>query len=138
MPVYALDSVSPIFDDLATTWIAPDATIIGNVHVGADVGLWFGVVIRGDNDRITIGARTNVQEHTIMHTDPGYALTTGKCSDVGKITRQSMRGLAARAPYFANGSAADLRTVVDYYDRRYNIGYTPQESEDLVNLMSAL
>lgn len=74
----------------------------------------------------------------VYTTDPGYALTTGKCSDIGKITLQSMRGLAARAPYFANGSAADLRAVVDYYDRRYNIGYTPQEIEDLVNLMSAL
>jgi len=70
--------------------------------------------------------------------DPGYALTTGRCSDVGRITLQSMRGLAARAPYFSNGSAKTLRDVVDYYDRRYNIGYTEQEKQDLVNLMSVL
>lgn len=70
--------------------------------------------------------------------DPGYALTTGRCADVGKITLQSMRGLAARAPYFSNGSAKDLRAVVDFYDRRYNIGYTEQEKQDLVNLMSVL
>ena len=56
--------------------------------------------------------------------DPGFGLVTGRCADVGKITLQSMRGLAARPPYFSNGSAADLRAVVDYYDRRYNIGYT--------------
>jgi len=49
-----------------------------------------------------------------------------------------MRGLAARAPYFSNGSAADLRAVVDYYDRRYHIGYTEQEKRDLVNLMRSL
>ena len=70
--------------------------------------------------------------------DPGYTLTTGRCADVGRITLQSLRGLAARAPYFSNGSAKDLRAVIDYYDRRYDIGYTEQEKQDLVNLMRAL
>jgi hypothetical protein len=74
----------------------------------------------------------------IYTSDPGYALTTGRCADVGKITLQSMRGLAARSPFFSNGSAKDLRGVVDYYERRYNIRYTEQEKQDLVNLMSAL
>lgn len=75
----------------------------------------------------------------VIHTyDPGFALTTGRCADVGKITLQSMRGLAARAPYFSNGLARDLRGIVDYYERRYSIGYTEQEKQDLVNLMSAL
>jgi hypothetical protein len=68
--------------------------------------------------------------------DPGYALTTGRCADVGRITLQSLRGLSARAPYFSNGSAKDLGGVIDYYDRRYNIGYTKQERQDLINLMS--
>ena len=70
--------------------------------------------------------------------DPGFALTTGRCADASKITLQSMRGLAARAPYFSNGLARDLRGIVDYYERRYNIGYTEQEKQDLVNLMSVL
>jgi cytochrome c peroxidase len=70
--------------------------------------------------------------------DPGYALTTGKCADVGKITIQSMRGLAARAPYFSNGSAATLREVIDFYDRRYRMQLTEQEKHDLINLMSVL
>ncbi len=74
----------------------------------------------------------------ILTYDPGFALTTGRCADVGKITLQSMRGLSARAPYFSNGLAKDLRGVVDYYERRYNIGYTEQEKQDLVNLMSVL
>ena len=74
-----------------------------------------------------------------FHTqDPGFALTTGKCADVGKITLQSMRGLSARAPYFSNGSAESLSELVDYYDRRYDIGYSDQEKADLINLMSAL
>lgn len=75
---------------------------------------------------------------TILTTDPGFGLITGRCADVGKITLQSMRSLSSRAPYFANGSAKDLRALVDYYDRRYNIGYSEQEKTDLVNLMSVL
>ena len=74
----------------------------------------------------------------ILTYDPGFALTSGKCADVGKTTLQSMRGLSARAPYFSNGLAKDLRGVVDYYERRYKIGYTEQEKQDLVNLMSVL
>ncbi len=75
---------------------------------------------------------------TILSYDPGYALTTGRCQDVGKITLQSMRGLAARPPYFSSGLAKDLRGIVDYYERRYSIGYSEQEKQDLVNLMSVL
>jgi hypothetical protein len=89
--------------------------------------------------RITCkGAPHPFYGRVIYSSDPGFALTTGRCADVGKITLQSMRGLSARAPYFSNGSARDLRAVVDYYDRRYNIRYTEQEKQDLVNLMSAL
>ncbi len=75
---------------------------------------------------------------TFFTYDPGFALSTGRCADVGKITLQSLRGLAARAPYFSNGLAKNLRGIVDYYERRYNIGYTEQEKQDLVNLMSVL
>ncbi|MEG3179624.1 hypothetical protein [Sphingomonas sp. LT1P40] len=75
---------------------------------------------------------------TILTSDPGYALTTGKCSDVGRITLQSLRGMSARAPFFSNGSAKDIRGVIDYYERRYNIGYTEQEKADLENLMRSL
>ncbi|HEU4960718.1 MAG TPA: hypothetical protein VFT56_09935 [Sphingomonas sp.] len=74
----------------------------------------------------------------IYTTDPGRALITGRCADVGKVVVQQMRGLAARAPYFAGGSAPDLRAVVDYYDTRFRIGYTDQEITDLVNFMGAL
>lgn len=75
---------------------------------------------------------------TIYTHDPGRALITGKCIDVGATLTQQMRGLAARPPYFANGSAASLRELVDFYDRRFNIGYTEQEKQDLVNFMTTL
>ena len=70
--------------------------------------------------------------------DPGRALISGRCNDVGTIVMQQLRGLSARAPYFSNGSAANLREVVDFYDRRYNIGYTEQEKQDLTNFLGAL
>ena len=70
--------------------------------------------------------------------DPGRALVTGKCSDIGASMTQQMRGLAARAPYFMAGSANSLREMVDFYDRRFNIRYTEQEKQDLVNFMSVL
>ena len=83
MAIYALDGVAPSFEDRDTNWIAPDATVIGNVRIGRDVGLWFGVVIRGDNDLIAIGAGSNVQEHTMMHTDTGYPLEIGVGCTIG-------------------------------------------------------
>jgi hypothetical protein len=70
--------------------------------------------------------------------DPGRALISGRCEDVGAIVIQQFRGLAARAPYFSNGSAATLRELVDFYDRRFNIRYTEQERSDLVNFLSVL
>ncbi|HVY80436.1 MAG TPA: hypothetical protein VG994_05590 [Steroidobacteraceae bacterium] len=89
--------------------------------------------------RVTCTGEPHPHYGKVIYThDPGFALTTGRCADVGKITLQSMRGLAARAPYFSNGSARDLRAVVDFYDRRYHIGYSEQEKQDLVNLMSVL
>lgn len=70
--------------------------------------------------------------------DPGRALASGLCTDIGAITMQQLRGLSARAPYFVNGSAATLREVIDYYDRRFDIGYSEQEKQDLVNFLSVL
>ena len=70
--------------------------------------------------------------------DPGRALISGKCNDVGTVVMQQLRGLASRAPYFSNGAAATLREMVDFYDRRFDIGFTEQEREDLVNFLSAL
>lgn len=71
-------------------------------------------------------------------TDPGRALVTGRFADVGKFKTPSLRGLGARAPYFHNGSAANLGAVVDFYNRRFNIGLTPQERSDLIAFLAAL
>jgi cytochrome c peroxidase len=78
------------------------------------------------------------QSVSFYTTDPGRALITGKCSDVYKIKVPVLRGLAARAPYFHNGSAADLPQVVDFYDQRFQMGLTPQQKSDLAAFLAAL
>lgn len=82
MPIYALNGVAPRIDE-AVGFIAPTAVLIGDVVVGADVGIWFGVVARGDIETITIGARSNVQENCVLHTDTGFPLTIGENVTVG-------------------------------------------------------
>ena len=74
----------------------------------------------------------------IYTNDPGRALITGKCTDIGSIVMGQFRGLAARAPYFSNGSAKNLRELVDFYDRRFDMKLTEQEKVDLVNFLSVL
>lgn len=83
MPLYAIDGNAPQFSDRDSAWIAPDADVIGRVIIGRDCGIWFGAVLRGDNEPIRLGDETNVQEHTVMHTDPGCPLTVGKGCTVG-------------------------------------------------------
>lgn len=71
-------------------------------------------------------------------TDPGKALISGLCQDIGRFKGPVLRGLAGRAPYFHNGSAASLTDVVNFYDQRFAIGFTNQEKIDLVNFLNAL
>ena len=79
-----------------------------------------------------------LQGQSFTVTDLGRAMTTGKCADVGKVKGPILRGLAARAPYFHNGSAASLNDVVKFYNRRFSIGFTAQEKKDLVAFLRAL
>jgi hypothetical protein len=74
----------------------------------------------------------------IRSSDPGVALTSGRWADIGKFKVATLRGLASRAPYFHNGLAKDLAGVVDFYDRRFQIRFTPQERADLIAFLGAL
>ncbi len=76
--------------------------------------------------------------HTYMVTDPGRALISGKCEDIGKFKGPVLRGLAARAPYFHNGSAMTLMDVINFYDTRFNIGFSREQKEDLVDFLNSL
>jgi cytochrome c peroxidase len=71
-------------------------------------------------------------------TDAGKAMISGMCKDIGRIKGPILRGLAARAPYFHNGSAATLLDVVNFYDQRFAIGFTNQQKTDLVNFLNSL
>lgn len=74
----------------------------------------------------------------IYTNDPGRALITGKCADIGSIVSGPLRGLAARAPYFSNGSARTFRELIDFHDRRFEMNLTEQERQDLENFLSVL
>lgn len=84
----------------------------------------------------TLVCQTTKQIFTV--TDPGRALITGQCADIGKTKIPLLRGLAARAPFFHNGGAAQLSDVVNFYDQRFHIGLTAQDKADLVNYLAAL
>ena len=71
-------------------------------------------------------------------TDPGKATISGLCSDIGRLQGPILRGLASRAPYFHNGSAATLSDVVNFYDQRFKIGFSDQQKTDLVNFLNSL
>jgi cytochrome c peroxidase len=75
---------------------------------------------------------------TVQVTDPGKALISGNWTDIGKTKGPILRGVAARAPYFHNGSAKDLAAVVSFYNQRFNIGLAPQQQSDLVAFLEAL
>lgn len=83
MPIYALDANIPELPRDGHFWVAPDAHVIGRVILGEDVGVWFGAVIRGDNEVMAIGARTNIQEGAMLHSDPGSPLTIGEDVTIG-------------------------------------------------------
>lgn len=83
MGIFSLGGEEPEFEDEASNWIAPDASIIGKVRLAREAGIWFGSVLRGDNEWITIGRGTNVQELCVMHTDPGFPLTIGAGCTIG-------------------------------------------------------
>lgn len=83
MPIYALNEVAPRLPPAGRYWVAPDAHVIGRVTLGEDVGVWFGAVIRGDNDPMTIGDRSNIQEGVMLHSDAGTPLTVGAEVTVG-------------------------------------------------------
>ena len=76
--------------------------------------------------------------HVIYTQDPGRALISGKCADVGSFVMPQFHGLAARAPYFANGSAATLDDVVEFYERRFHLGLSEREKQDLVHFLRVL
>jgi len=79
--IYALDGLAPRLG--RDVYVAPNATVVGDVHLGDEVSIWFGAVLRGDVERLTVGPRSNVQDNSVLHSDPGSPLVVGERVTVG-------------------------------------------------------
>jgi carbonic anhydrase/acetyltransferase-like protein (isoleucine patch superfamily) len=83
MAIYELDGQSPEFPADGLYWVAETATVVGRVRLHSDVSIWYGSVLRGDNEWIDIGARSQIQDNATLHTDPGFPLTIGQDCVIG-------------------------------------------------------
>ncbi|MEN3931504.1 gamma carbonic anhydrase family protein [Microvirga sp. W0021] len=83
MPIYALGEDTPILPDNGEFWIAPDAQVMGKVRLAPDTSIWFGAILRGDNELIDIGEGSNIQDGVVIHTDVGIPFQVGKGCTIG-------------------------------------------------------
>jgi carbonic anhydrase/acetyltransferase-like protein (isoleucine patch superfamily) len=83
MSIYALQGRRPALPAEGRYWVAPNASVIGDVVLEEDCGIWFGATLRGDNERIAVGARSNIQEGSTLHTDIGFPLEIGEDCTIG-------------------------------------------------------
>lgn len=114
-----------------------DTPNVGNHSVPAPLDIGLTDASRRTPDLPLYTLRRNMTGETIQTTDPGRALATGKWKDIGKFKGPILRGLAARAPYFHNGSGATLADVVRFYNDRFSIGLTESEIADLAAFLRA-
>ena len=83
MPIFEIDGIRPELPEEDEYWVAPNAVLIGKVRLLKNASVWFGAVLRGDNDWITVGENSNVQDLSVIHTDPGQPTTIGANVTVG-------------------------------------------------------
>lgn len=83
MTLYTLEGKGPDLPEDGDYWVAPGAHVMGNVVIGSGVGVWFGAALRGDNEPIKVGAGSNIQENSVLHTDMGFPLTIGENCTIG-------------------------------------------------------
>lgn len=83
MTLYALNGHQPVLPQDGDFWVAPDANVIGKIVLNSGSSVWFGCTLRGDNETITVGAGSNIQENCVLHTDMGFALTIGTNCTIG-------------------------------------------------------
>jgi cytochrome c peroxidase len=121
-----------------TCTLCHDTPNVGNHSVGAPLNIGLADASRRTPDMPLYTLRNKLTGELTQTTDPGRALVSGRWSDIGKMKGPILRGLAARAPYFHNGSAATLSDVLDFYDTRFNIGFTAREKSDLIAFLQSL
>ena len=83
MPIYELDGQAPEFPGAGEYWIAETAVVIGRVRLKRETSVWFGAVMRGDNEWIELGERSQIQDNAVLHTDPGFPMTIGSNCVIG-------------------------------------------------------
>lgn len=141
-----ITGVAGLNDDLnkpslpGTCGTCHDSPNVGNHSVSAPLNIGVSDVNSSlDVSYLPVFALQNKNTHEIkMTTDPGRALITGLWNDVGRLKGPVLRGLASRAPYFHNGSAGSVGDVIDFYNKRFNIGFTEQERSDLIAFLNTL
>jgi cytochrome c peroxidase len=141
-----ITGVAGLNDDLnlasipGTCGTCHDSPNVGNHSVSAPLNIGVGDVTSPLNvSYLPVFTLQNKTTHEIKTTtDPGRALITGAWKDVGRLKGPILRGLPSRAPYFHNGSADSLGDVVDFYNTRFNIGFTAQEKKDLIAFLNTL
>jgi carbonic anhydrase/acetyltransferase-like protein (isoleucine patch superfamily) len=117
MPIYELDGQGPEFPGDGQYWVAETATLIGRVRLKREASVWFGAVLRGDNEWIELGERSQIQDNATLHTDPGFPLTVGNNCVIGHnvilhgctIGDDSLVGMGA---LMLNGSKIGRRCLV--------------------------
>jgi hypothetical protein len=115
-----------------------DTPNVGNHSVSMPLNIGISDENRRTSDMPLYTLRSKLTGEVVKTTDPGRALISGKWADIGKFKGPTLRALAARPPYFHNGSARTLADVVDFYDMRFSIGFTAQEKQDLVAFLRSL
>jgi cytochrome c peroxidase len=115
-----------------------DAPNVGDHSIPAPLDIGLTDASRRTPDLPLYTLRNLQTNETIQTTDPGRALVTGKWTDVGRFKGPILRGVAARAPYFHNGFAADLSAVIDFYNTRFNLNLADQEKADLIAFLQSL
>jgi cytochrome c peroxidase len=126
----------PVLQGTCTT--CHDAPNAGNHSVPLAINIGISDASRRTPDLPLYSLRNRVTGETIQTTDPGRALITGKWADIGKFKGPVLRALAARPPYFHNGSAATLSDVLDFYHERFGISFTDRERKDLIAFLRSL
>jgi carbonic anhydrase/acetyltransferase-like protein (isoleucine patch superfamily) len=117
MGLYVLDKTAVRTPGEGRYWVAPNATVLGNVTIGEDASVWFNAVIRGDSDPIEIGPGSNVQDGSVLHTDPGFHLVIGPDCTIGhmvmlhgcRIGRGSLIGIGS---IILNGAAIGEQCLI--------------------------
>lgn len=130
------DLKMPVINGTCTT--CHDSPNVGNHSVPLPINIGLVDESRRTADMPLYTLRCLATGEIYKVTDPGRALITGKCKDIGKFKGPVLRGLSARAPYFHNGSAATLNDAVEFYNTRFNLNLTEQEKADLVAFLQTL